>query len=112
MKVYTHKWSDHSTVYIRDLAGFCTLNIAQELAGPVAYLYDLIVYPESRGCGQGRQLLAEAIRQAELAHCDAVVLWVDCEAWVKDWYQRNGFQPDPVFKSWTGETGWVKWLHP
>ena len=110
MKVYSHKWSDHDTVFINDDAGFCKVNIYQETERRVAVLYDLIVYPAVRGTGFGDKLMQEAIATAKKYDCDIILLWPDCENWVKTWYGRNGFVADPAFIDNDFNVGWVKKL--
>ena len=110
MRTYIHDWGDHRTVYINDLAGFCKVNVYGEEYRVVGELYDLVVYPDARGIGVGRILLAEAEKAAREAGCDFLVLWPDCELWVEDWYRRNGFEPDERFHNYDGEPGWAKSL--
>ncbi len=46
MRLYKHKWRNHYTIYLNTADGFCKLNINPD---GTAQLYDLVVYPESRG---------------------------------------------------------------
>ena len=108
MKIYTHKWRDHDTVYINDAMGFCKVSIFQETGRRVGVLNDLIVYPEVRGTGFGDKLIRRAISTAKMRGCDIILLWPDCEDWVKNWYSRNGFSPDPAFVDNDFNIGWVK----
>ncbi len=110
MKIYTHKWRDHDTVYINDAMGFCKVSIFQETGRRVGVLNDLIVYPEVRGTGFGDKLIRRAISTAKMRDCDIILLWPDCEDWVKNWYSRNGFSPDPAFVDNDFNIGWVKKL--
>lgn len=110
MKIFSHSWNDHQTVYINDEAGFCKVNIYKEKRRRVAELYNLIVYPALRGTGVGDMLLREAIKVAHMFKCDIMVLWPDCEFWVKDWYSRNGFVPNSSILNASGEIGWCKQL--
>lgn len=71
MKIYTHKWRDHDTVYINDAMGFCKVSIFQETGRRVGVLNDLIVYPEVRGTGFGDKLMRRAISTGKMRDCDA-----------------------------------------
>lgn len=108
MRIYKHQWEGHETVYFNSEFGFCKLNLYQEPNRKVAELYDLVVYPEFRGQGKGKELLDTAIKTAEQEHCTLIVLWPDAEKWVEEWYGRNGFVPNPNFININFETGWVK----
>lgn len=107
MTIYTHKWKAHDTIYIQNPAGSVKVCVWPGTE-PVAYLYDLIVFPPYRGRGVGDKLLNEAIKQAKEAGCAVIVLWPECEPWVEDWYQRKGFAPNEFYKGFAGEIGWAK----
>jgi len=110
MKIYTHEWYDHKTIYINDDCGFCKINIYDEPEQKIAELYDLIIYPEHRGNGDGDWLLTQATLAAKEENCDVLVLWPDCELWVEDWYKRHGFKENPKYQSSNNVPGWAKIL--
>lgn len=107
MRIYRHQWSDHDSIYIRNADGGVTVNIYPDRT---AAIYDLIVYPESRGRRMGALLLQLAIQTAKADHCDVLFLWPDAEPWVIEWYEREGFQMSPEFKNHDGEPAWALWL--
>ena len=107
-RTFLHKWHDHDSAYINSEYGFCKVNIYPR--DKVAELYDLIVYPEHRHQGYGKDLLVAAIAAARQHDCDVIVLWPDCEEWTKNWYGRNGFEPNPAYINHDFEVGWAKKL--
>lgn len=109
MIIYRHHWKDHDTVYINDVFGFVLLAIYQD---GTASIYDLIVYPQFRGKGNGKKLMNKAISIAKFEGCSMVCLWPDCEEFVKEWYKKLGFVPgenveDPIL-DYEGVPGWGK----
>jgi len=110
MRIYTHNWGDHLTIYINGTEGFCKLNVYLEDGRNVAELYDMVVYPEFRGQGHGNAILTTAIQEAEKVFCDTLILWPVAEPWIRAWYHRNGFNPDYRFHNYERTPGWSKSL--
>ena len=110
MKIYTHDWGDHYSVYINIPEGFCKLNIFREEDRKVADLFDVIVYPEYRGQGKGELILTTAIEVATSELCDFLLLWPVDVKWIKEWYARHGFALDARFRNYEGCPGWCKIL--
>lgn len=103
MMIYRHQWKEHIAVYNNSDRGFCKLTIFAERGLRIACLHDLVVYPKIRGAGFGREMLLWAIGKAVQENCNALILWVDGEPWVADWYRRYGFQESEHFKNEDGE---------
>lgn len=101
--IYRHQWKDHVAVYHHTDRGFCKLTIFEARGKKVSCLHDLVVYPEMRGQGYGRFLIAWAIGAAALDGCDALILWPGGERWVAEWYARLGFAESQMMESEDGE---------
>ena len=55
-----------------------------------AYLMDVFVIPERRGCGLGRRLVAAILAHPELRQ---VRTWMLASEDARDWYRQFGFEP-------------------
>ena len=104
MRLYKHKWRGHYSIYLNTADGFCKLNINPD---GTAELYDLVVYPESRGRRHGSLLLSLAIQVARTEKAEILLLWPDCERWTVEWYERRGFRRDPFWRNVDGEPAWA-----
>lgn len=104
MRLYKHKWRGHYSIYLNTADGFCKLNINPD---GTAELYDLVVYPESRGHRHGSLLLSLAIQAARTEKAEILFLWPDCESWTVEWYERRGFRRDPFWRNAAGEPAWT-----
>lgn len=102
---YKHIWHDHEAIYYASEDGLFKLAIFYEAGIKTAVIHSLIVFPENRGKGRGRMLMAIAIGYAKREGCARVCLWADCEPWVLEWYQRLGFVADPRLEEINGLPG-------
>lgn len=89
--IYRHQWKDHESVYNHSDRGFCKIAIFESTGQKCACLHDLVVYPDRRGHGYGREMLFWAIQTARSSGCDIMFLFAEGELWVKEWYTRTGF---------------------
>lgn len=104
MRIYKHQWHDHDSVYFRNADGGVTVNIYPD---GTAEIYDLIIWPESRGRGLGRLMLELAIQAAQIEHSQVMLVRPDCEPWVLAWLQRKGFHEDLNYEPQDGKLPWT-----
>jgi ribosomal protein S18 acetylase RimI-like enzyme len=68
-------------------------SISTAMGGVVAWLEDMIVHPQQRGCSIGTQLLQAAIEHAKAAGCARISLLTDSDNLAAlRFYQRSGFK--------------------
>ncbi len=60
-------------------------------AGPAGMIWHLAVHPDYRRRGIGRELLAEAARQARAWQIRRFEAWTRDDPFVNDWYRAQGF---------------------
>lgn len=65
----------------------------------VAWVEDVYTVPESRGRGHARMLVTHAARLARSAGSDLTFITADYDDWPKDLYQRIGFVPAGVSRT-------------
>lgn len=99
-RVYTHRWFNHKCVYINTPYGFAKLVVVfnEDRVAFDGEVYDLVVYPEHRGKGRGRELMNEIIGQAKKNRCERILLFPDCAEYVREWYGRLGFINKPSIR--------------
>lgn len=88
------EWQNGIGVYILLADGTGSVKLWQDAPGEDVLLCDLIISERHRGRGGGRALMERAIQEARLFDASRLVLGVDCEPWVRDWYERLGFRRD------------------
>lgn len=76
------------------VVGMCCLlfSVSTALGARVAWLEDVVIHPSVRARGWGAALLAEVMRQAELAGCERLTLLTDgSNVDAQRFYARMGF---------------------
>ncbi|WP_232797057.1 GNAT family N-acetyltransferase [Blastococcus atacamensis] len=69
--------------------------------GATAAVDSVLTAPAARGRGHADALLRRALRLADEAGCDLVVLEATADDWPQHWYARRGFRP--VGTMWSAE---------
>lgn len=91
-------WGNCSTIVAADGFGLCRLSV--EYNDNIAYLSDVIVYPDHQGQGIGNMLLEAAESEARRMGAIEIHLWTIPGSWMIGWYGRHGY-----LYQWTDKNG-------
>lgn len=72
------------------------------------FLANLVVLPDERNKGIGQSLLSYSEKAAHKLGIKRIALKVLKDSWMEDWYKRNGFVEDYI---WKEDNRIVKYLH-
>ena len=70
----------------------------------IAVIHDLMVHKDRRGEGLGSKLLDEACKEGERIGAQVIMLSVEPDSWLEEWYKRHGFRDIGRKETIFGET--------
>ncbi|WP_143073679.1 GNAT family N-acetyltransferase [Actinokineospora terrae] len=88
--------ADVTFLGVRDDEGDVIARGELYIADGVAQFENVIVRPEHREKGLGRQLVLEALHRSAAAGADVWFLIAQAEDWPRGWYERLGYRSGPV----------------